>query len=137
MKRSGWIPGILLIFCAVGLCAAADDSDVIGAWRIAGTDERGNARSAVLYINEQPDGSLGGRWNTGAGSVELREVRYKDGTLAFWWYVDIQRTLIKLHFRATVDGDRFEGKLTEPHAVGDVTGTRIKVKPKEEPAASD
>ena len=135
MRRFGFVSGMLWILLAAGLSSAGDPSDVVGAWRIDGTDEQGNARSAVVYIHEKPEGGLGGHWNTAAGSVELREVHYKDGMLAFWWYVDIQRTLIKLHFRATVDGDTLEGKLTEPHTVGNVKGTRIKVKPPKRPGA--
>lgn len=121
--------GALLIAGTLGTSTAADNKDVVGAWRINGTDEQGHPRTAVLYIVQGEDGKLGGRWNTRVGSVDLRDVQYVAGRLSCWWYVDTQETLIKLHLTVTVEGDGFKGQLREPHATGDVTGTRIKVKP--------
>lgn len=120
-------PALLLLALAVAPAGAGDPAEIVGAWRILGTDEQGHPRAAVLYLQED-DGKLTGRWNTSAGSIELREVSYEGDRLSFWWYVDIQRTLIKLYFTAKVDGDEFEGQLREPHTIGKVRGERIGVK---------
>lgn len=118
----------VLLLAAAGAASLADEpSGPVGAWRINGTDDRGQARAAVLYITEGEDGGLAGRWNTRAGSVELHDVRYDEGKLSFWWYVDIRRTLIRLVFNAEIDGETLKGELREPNTVGQVTGTRIKV----------
>ena len=117
----------LLLLCTFGVAIAADRSAVVGAWRIYGTDEGGGARAAALYITEK-DGELGGRWNTRGGSVELRDVVFENDKLSFWWYVDIQSSLIKMQVALDVKDDKLEGTLKEPHATGNISGERFRVK---------
>ncbi len=129
------VMGVVLSAWALGASTAADNKDVIGAWRVGGMDAQGQSRSAVLYIQEE-GGELGGRWNTRVGSVQLRDVQYQAGRLTCWWYVDTQETLIKLSLSVVVDGDSFKGQLREPHMTGNVTGTRIQVKAPADPTGS-
>ena len=128
MIRLRGIAGCLLVVCTFNMAIAADHSAIMGAWRIHGTDERGEARAAVLYITEK-DGELGGRWNTRVGSVELRDVTFREGKLSFWWYVDIQSSMIKIFVDLDMEGDKFKGTLKEPHSTGNISGERIQVKP--------
>jgi hypothetical protein len=123
----GRIALAVLLLCTLGTAIAADHSAVVGAWRIRGTDEQGGARAAALYITEK-DGELAGRWNTRGGSVELRDVVFENEKLSFWWYVDIQSSLIKMRVALDVKDDMLEGTLKEPHATGNISGERFRVK---------
>jgi hypothetical protein len=115
-----------VLLAAGGAARAAAPADVTGAWLIQGVDAAGQTRGGVLHLTEQ-DGSLGGTWNKRGKSVELHDVRYEDGKLSFWWYVDIQTTVIRLYLTAEVDGDELKGELREPHRVEPLTGKRIRV----------
>ncbi len=136
--RGGSRPlALALLGLGLGTASAAGNADVVGAWRLEGTDEGGQPRAAVLYLQERPGGELTGRWNMRAGSIELHEVRYEEGQLTFWFYTDTSQTLVRLFFSAKVEGDTLVGQLKEPHTTGDVKGTRIGVRPADSPAAAD
>jgi hypothetical protein len=123
-----YLLAMVVVGWGVGQAFAAGNADVVGAWRLEGADGQGRPHSAVLYIKEEPGGGLTGHWNMRAGSIELHEVRYEEGRLSFWFNTDTSQTLVKLSFSATVEGNTFQGQLTEPYFTTDIKGKRIEVR---------
>lgn len=131
MRRT--IVALLVVLGCLGRASAAGNADVVGAWRLEGSDGQGRPHSAVLYLKELPGGALTGHWNMRAGSIELHDVRYEEGVLSFWFHTDTSQTLVRLTFSATVEGNTFQGQLKEPYFVSDVKGKRIEVKASPKP----
>ena len=100
-------PALVLGLC--GLAGAADKVDPVGTWKCE-YEIGGQKRMSTLTIKKDGDKLAGTMSWPDQKETNLKDLKLKDGTLAFSAVRKFMDNEIAIEYKLTIDGDTLKGK---------------------------
>ncbi|HUV42100.1 MAG TPA: hypothetical protein VMW23_09965 [Sedimentisphaerales bacterium] len=124
-SRFGFIVMMVLLTVAAAVPAATGpaNQDIAGDWQ-AKMDFNGRQMEVILSFARDTGGKLSGKWITGWGVNELKDVKYQGNTLSFVQTNRFRETESVSNFTGTVKDGRLSGTLSGERGQSAVEGTR-------------
>jgi hypothetical protein len=108
----------VLVLAALPVCVIAAEpakQDIVGQWRMKGTNTDGPPMDAIMTISKDKDGKLAGKWLSFFGLSDLKDVKFENGKLTF---VQVNQ------FRGEEFTSNFSGTLKDGKLTGTISGER-------------
>jgi len=103
------ILSMALVLGACGLAGAADKADPVGTWKCE-YEIGGQKRTAELTVKKDGDKLAGTMTWPDQKDEKLKDLKLKDGTLAFSAVRKLMGNEIPVEYTLTIDGDKLKGK---------------------------
>ncbi len=112
----------LLALAAIPAMSALAQDGLLGDWELS-IDFGGTPVPASMTVSGDA-GALTGKLKAPTGELEIKEIKFANGTIAFSAEVDMQGTPMVFAFEGKLEGEVINGKLTSDMGEMTVTGKR-------------
>jgi hypothetical protein len=98
-----------LVLGVCGLAGAADKVDPVGTWKCE-YEIGGQKRTSTLTIKKDGDKLAGTMSWPDQKETNLKDLKFKDGTLTFSAVRKLMGNEIPVEYKLTIDGEKLKGK---------------------------
>jgi len=113
MTGNGLVRGVLVLVAASGVLAAtagaADEKEVIGAWKLSYSPGGGEDRTATLSVTKEGSGLKGKFVEEPDRKFDVTKIAFKDGKLTFSTRTERDGEPSTATWECKVKGDAIEG----------------------------